>query len=132
MQAAGRQVADFMQDYDVFLTATTARPPARIGERTLSSSEGLQVQALRYIAHGALIDFAIDSMGQGKLVYTPNTQLFNQTGQPGISLPLYRNEAGLPIGTQLVSRFGDEATLFRLAAQIEEARPWDGLLPPGL
>jgi len=55
---------------------------------------------------------------------TPNTMLFNMTGQPAMSTPLHWNEAGLPIGTQWVSRFGDETTLFRLAAQLEEAAPW--------
>ncbi len=124
VQKAGRQVADFMVDHDVFLTSTLARPPARIGEGTLSRSEALQVSVLRHLAFGKVLDFAIDSMGKGKLAYTPNTQLFNQTGQPGVSVPLFWNDAGLPIGTQLVGRFGDEATLFRLAAQLEEARPW--------
>lgn len=124
MHRAGRQVAEFMGDHDVFLTSTLARPPAKVGELTLSLSEELQIGALRHVAFGKVLDFAIDSMGQGKLAYTPNTQLFNQTGQPGMSVPLMWNEAGLPIGTQLVTRYGDEATLFRLAAQLEEARPW--------
>jgi len=46
------------------------------------------------------------------------------TGQPAISLPLGQSSEGLPIGVQLVARYGDEATLFRLAAQLEEALPW--------
>jgi amidase len=45
-------------------------------------------------------------------------------------LPLYWNSDGLPVGTQFAARFGDEATLFRLAAQLEEARPWAGKRPP--
>ncbi len=124
MHRAGRQCAAFMANHDVFLTSTLAQPPARIGELTLTESEELQISLLRHVAFGKVLDFAIDSMGQGKLAYTPNTQLFNQTGQPGMSVPLFWNREGLPIGTQLVGRFGDEATLFRLAAQLEEARPW--------
>ena len=71
----------------------------------------------------------MDQMGNGKLRYTPNTQLFNQTGQPGMSLPLMWNNDGLPIGTQFVSRFGDEATLLRLGRQLEQARPWADKMP---
>jgi amidase len=46
-----------------------------------------------------------------------------------MSVPLHWNAQGLPIGTQLVARFGDEATLFRLGAQLEAARPWSGRKP---
>lgn len=59
--------------------------------------------------------------------YTP---LFNATGQPAMSVPLYWSEDGLPIGSHFVGRFGDEATLFRLAAQLEAARPWMNRHPP--
>jgi amidase len=54
----------------------------------------------------------------------------NATGQPGISLPVHWNEDGLPIGVQLLGRYGDEATLLRLAAQLEQARPWSQRQPP--
>jgi amidase len=62
--------------------------------------------------------------------FVPFTPLQNATGQPAMSVPLYWNEGGLPIGTHFVGRFGDEATLFRLAAQLEEARPWAHKRPP--
>jgi Asp-tRNA(Asn)/Glu-tRNA(Gln) amidotransferase A subunit family amidase len=52
------------------------------------------------------------------------TALFNFTGNPAMSLPLAWSEGGLPIGVQFAAPFGDEATLFRLAAQLEQAQPW--------
>jgi len=65
------------------------------------------------------------------LTFIPYTPLFNVTGQPAISLPLHWSAAGLPIGMQFVARMGDEATLFRLASQLEQARPWFDRAPPG-
>jgi Asp-tRNA(Asn)/Glu-tRNA(Gln) amidotransferase A subunit family amidase len=61
--------------------------------------------------------------------FSPFTVWFNITGQPAVVLPVGQMEApgaprGLPLAVQLVARFGDEATLFRLASQIEAARPW--------
>src|SRR5215510_11072239 len=54
----------------------------------------------------------------------PFTAPFNMTGQPAISLPLAQSRSGLPIGMMFTARYGDEATLFRLAGQLEKARPW--------
>jgi amidase len=58
------------------------------------------------------------------------TALFNATGQPAMSLPLCWSKSGLPLGMQLIGRSGDEATLFRLAAALEEALPWSDRRPP--
>ncbi len=61
--------------------------------------------------------------------FSPDTRLANGTGQPSMSVPLTWNAANLPIGALLTARFGDEATLFRLAGQLERARPWFGRTP---
>jgi amidase len=63
------------------------------------------------------------------LNYLPVTAIQNATGQPAISLPLAMSKAGLPIGLHFAGRFGDEATLLRLAGQLEKASPWAGRHP---
>ena len=55
--------------------------------------------------------------------------MFNATGQPAMTLPLQWGETGLPLGMQIIGRYADEATLFRLAGQLEEARPWSHRRP---
>lgn len=58
------------------------------------------------------------------------TSLFNSAGNPAVSVPLAWSRSGLPIGVQFAARFGDEATLFRLAGQLEQMRPWHDHIPP--
>jgi len=71
----------------------------------------------------------LDTAAADSFRFTPSTPLFNATGQPAMSVPLWWTDDGLPIGMQFVGRFGDEATLFRLAGQLEGKRPWVGQLP---
>ncbi len=124
MQAAGRTLGAFFQDHDLFLTSTLARPPAQVGELYPSGSQALQLHLLNALPLKPLLDFALETLGKTTLAATPNTQLFNQTGSPAMSVPLWWNDAGLPIGVQLAAPLGGEAVLFRLAAQLEQARPW--------
>ena len=130
MQRAGREVAGFFEAHDVLVTSTLARPPARVGELSLTLAERAQMGVLTALPLHKLLDVALEKMGGDKLAYTPNTQLFNQTGQPAMSVPLFWSAQGLPIGTQFAARFGDEATLFRLGAELEKARPWAAKKPP--
>ncbi len=110
MHAVGRQVARFFRDYDLILTPTLGIPPAPIGMLSLSSPDPESyVRALRRT--------------------TGFTGLFNASGAPAMSVPLYWNDAGIPIGVQFAARLGDEATLLRLAAQLEQARPWGDRRP---
>jgi amidase len=131
MRRAARQVAEFFTRYDVLLTATTARPPVAIGEFAPTRAELVQIRMIRALPLRALMLKVLDEAAAGPLAATPNTQLFNMTGQPAISLPLWWNAAGLPIGTQWVARFGREDVLLQLASQLEAARPWSTRpLPP--
>ena len=107
-----RSVGAFFEEYDLLLTPTTARPALPVG--TLNANDA-SLDALSWSEH--VFDFC------------PFTPLFNTTGQPAISLPLQRTAADLPLGMQFAGRFGDEATLLQLAAQLEEAAPWPRTAP---
>ena len=62
--------------------------------------------------------------------YSPFTALFNASGQPAMSVPLYWTAGDLPLGSHFAARFGEEGTLLALAAQLEQAQPWAGRVPP--
>jgi amidase len=81
---------------------------------------------------GGLIETfgGIESAVEDMFDFTPYTHIFNISGQPAISLPLYWNKDGLPLGIQLAAKYADEATLIRLAGQLERTKPWAGRLPP--
>jgi amidase/6-aminohexanoate-cyclic-dimer hydrolase len=106
-----RALASFFEGCDVFLCPTLCAPPLRIGELNTMSND---------LSHIAPI----------LRRYMPGTAMFNMSGQPAMSVPLAWNKAGLPLGMMFSARFGDEATLFRLAGQLEQERPWKARLPP--
>jgi amidase len=109
-RAVGLLVAQLQAAYDVILSPTLAKPPALVG--------GLRNDADPSAEFDSLVHF------------TPFTPLYNVTGQPAVNLPLHWNEDGLPIGVMLGGRYGDEATLISLSAQLEAARPWADRKPP--
>ena len=106
----GRVVARFLERYDVLITPTMAKPPHPLGVLSLSSPDSAAFMAAR----SASVGF---------------TSLFNSSGHPAMSVPLSMSRSGLPLGVQFVARFGDEATLFRLASQLETAAPWKDRRP---
>jgi len=132
IQREARRVAGWFEKTDIYMSSTLGRPPAQIGELLANSSERTQLAVLRTLNLRPLLQKALHEMGSGKLIYTPNTQLFNQTGQPAMSVPLHWNDAGLPIGVQFVARFAEDATLFRLASQLEKAKDWKANKPTTL
>ncbi|HEV2149279.1 MAG TPA: amidase family protein, partial [Longimicrobiaceae bacterium] len=121
-----RAMAAFHERYDLFLTPTVAEPPVRIGELAPRRLERLQMRLVSGLRLGRLVPFMrlVDRLATESLSRTPFTQLANLTGQPAMSVPLHWTPEGLPVGTHFVAPFGEESTLFRLAAQLEEARPW--------
>jgi len=124
MHQAGRSLAPFFERYDLLLTSTLAYPPVKVGELALTPVQRLGLALMRAVPARKLLVAALDALAPPAFEPMPNTQLFNQTGQPAVSVPLYWNAAGLPIGVQLVARFGGEAMLLRIGAQLETARPW--------
>ena len=105
MHRIGRQVAGFFQRYDVLVSPTMCKPPHPLGVLDMSAPD--------LDAHLAAVFASIGF-----------TSLFNSAGNPAMSVPLATSSAGLPLSVQFAGRFGDEATLFRLAAQLEAAQPW--------
>lgn len=131
LERTGNSVAAFFADWDILVTPTVATPPPPIGGLPPRPIERLQLRVLGAIGSGRVIRMAglIDRTAGGAFDFTPWTPLFNFSGQPAASLPLHWNGEGLPIGVHIVSRVGDEATLLRLAGQLEQARPWFGRMP---
>ena len=121
-----RQMGLFHQKYDLYLTPTTAYPPVRIGELKPKPIEEWLMKITNSLNLGKLIRLSgiADKLAIESLAKTPYTQLANLTGLPAMSVPLHWTADGLPCGVQFIARFGDEATLFRLAAQLEKAQPW--------
>ncbi len=107
-----RSMGAYFASHDVMLTPTLGRLPAPLG---------------RYQPDAAMTLSGIFADWGAWECFLP---AFNATGQPAISLPLHQSNDGLPIGMQLVGSSGSEATLLRLAAELEVALPWAGRIPP--
>jgi amidase len=111
LQTLTRAILAFWDEVDVVVTPTLALTPTPIGW-TFEDTDGDPIAAFFR-----------------QTLWTPFTPLINVTGQPALSLPLASSSDGLPIGIQFIGRPFDEATLIRLAAQLEAARPWAGRFP---
>jgi amidase len=108
LHAYTRAEAQLFETYDVLLLSTLGSPAIPIGWILEDPKQ----------------------IAERLFAFMPNTQAFNNTGQPAMTVPLAQSRSGLPIGVQFVARMGDEATLFRLAGQLEQARPWFDRTPP--
>jgi amidase len=110
LEAFAREMVEHLEPYDVLLTPALAERPAPLGMLDPSAPDPMAT----FTRSG---------------LYTPFTPVFNASGQPGISLPLYHGEDGLPLAVQLVGRPAAEATLLALATQLEVALPWAARRP---
>ncbi len=111
LHAFGRRMAAFWAEgFDLLLTPTIAEPPPPLGQLTNPSHEP-------------------EAVWERNLEAIPYTPAQNATGQPAASLPLHWNDAGLPIGIQLVADYGREDQLLQVARQLEAAAPWAERLP---
>ncbi|MBM7662165.1 amidase [Bacillus mesophilus] len=109
LQQVTREMTQFFSNYDLLLTATLAEPPLKIGELSYQGNREQYVNRLNE--------------------WVPYTPLANTTGMPAMSVPLFWNNDGLPIGVHFMAPLGDEATLLQLAGQLEQARPWKNRIP---
>lgn len=124
------QFADLMTRYDAVLCATLASAPVKIGELRPGTIERLQMQAVTTLPMEALMRKLLTEASNKAFAWAGCTELFNLTGQPAMSVPLWWNARGLPVGVQFAAREDNDALLLRLAAQLETARPWFGRRPP--
>jgi amidase len=105
----GRILDTYMQDYDLVLSPTLTRPPMPLGSLSMDD------------------DFR--SFRRKAARYTTFLAVLNASGQPAANVPLYRTQAGLPIGVQVIGRFGRDADVLRISAQIEQERDWNRVAP---
>lgn len=121
-----RRFDRFMQDYDVFLTPTLSSPPPGFGEFRLKGLEKWLSPLAKRIPAGPLVHLfpVLERLAEQNFQWVASTPVMNMSGHPSVSLPLHWSAENLPVGMMFTGRFGDEATLFRLAGQLERASPW--------
>jgi amidase len=132
MQVFSRQWLAFSAAFDVLLTPTVGVPPMPIGAYQLPALQRQALKVLTALPAAALLSQRSRIVEAFAPVFeaSPYTMVANVTGQPSVSLPLHWTEDGLPMGMLFTARIGDEATLFRLAAQLEQAMPWRDRIAP--
>ena len=121
-----RKLGEFHQKYDLFMTPTMAYPPARVGQIVTPKLHHIALRivlALR-LSRLVLATGIIEQMVRENLKWVPFTQIGNLTGTPAMSVPLHWTTEGLPLGVHFVAPHSGEGLLFRLAGQLEKAKPW--------
>ncbi|UJW56750.1 amidase [Bacillus sp. A116_S68] len=118
---AAAVMADFHQQYDIYVTPTTAFSAPKVGELTYSKAEAAQFKDRLMTEDKQEL---IYEMFLPSLTYSPYTQLANLTGQPAMSLPLHITDNGLPLGVQMMAQKGREDQLLQLAYLLEESELW--------
>jgi amidase len=127
----GIGLSELFQKYDALVVPTLGRAPVSLDEAQPKSGDQ---QLMRFLVSPAgsrllrvprLRETVMETqLERLKRQVMHRTMVANLTGIPAMSMPLHRTENDLPVGVQFLGRFGDEATLLRLAAQLEKAKPW--------
>lgn len=123
---AAIEMENFHDEYDLYITPTTAFPPSKIGELDLSSAEKTLIKTVSGLGLSRILKKSgfVDQLAHKSLERTPFTQLANLTGQPAMSLPMHLTKEGLPCGVQVMARRGREDLLFQLAGELEQTDAW--------
>lgn len=129
---SARSILGFFEDVDVLMTPVLSTLPVKIGALQPSAMEKKLLTVLGYVGGGRLLKKLgiAEQLAAQTFEFIPWTPVFNVTGQPAMSVPMGWSPEGLPIGMQFVGRFADENTLFSLAGQLEQVRPWKDRRPP--
>jgi len=132
LQTEARRLIDVYRGYDLVLTPTLGTPPVRIGELNPHGVDLLAQKLVATLGWKAPLASSklIDQAAQNTFSFIPFTPIANFTGQPSMSVPLFWNAEGLPIGVMFTGRPEEEPLMFSLAAQLERARPWRDRRPP--
>lgn len=109
IRVAGREMASFMEKYDLILSPTIARMPPKVGSVVLSRP--------------------LEEFGPMAYRMAVFASLYNITGQPAMSVPLFWTEGNMPVGVMFAGRYGQDRMLYRVAAQLEKAKPWFARVP---
>jgi amidase len=121
-----RRFGQLHTTYDVWMCPTLSKPPIVIGELQNSAIENffLKIGINLRIVPLFKNTFIVEMLAKRAFSYIPYTPIANMTGQPSMSVPLHWTPAGLPVGVMFTGRMCEENILFRLAAQLEEGKPW--------
>ncbi len=121
-----RPLHELVEDVDVLLHPTVSQPPPRLGFVDKGGFFGHVERLAGHLAPKALLrsDAILEQAAGEAFAFVPWTPILNVTGQPSMSVPLCESTDGLPMGMMFTGKLGDEATLLRLAGQLEQARPW--------
>ena len=135
LQVISRRVVEQLESYDVVVLPITSKPPTPIGSLRPKFTDELINSIVMNLKLGWIFrvplirDAILQKLAPENLWFSPDTLLQNATGQPAINIPSYWTDKGLPVGTQFVSKIGDEASLIGLASQIEEIASWKHRIP---
>ena len=121
-----RAMGEFHKKYDLLLTPTLGMKPFKTGALQSSAAEEAGLKVMNALGISTIVKYTglIEKIATKMYSWLPYPPLANITGQPSMSVPLHWSADGLPVGVMFTGRMNNEALLFRMAAQLEQASPW--------